>query len=79
VTHAQVAAKNADPAAAVTASTTGRGRGRGRGTGATRKPRITKADREKMESEKVQRERQAASLPQAAPPAAVFLTPASMV
>ncbi|CAK4034514.1 flocculation FLO11-like [Lecanosticta acicola] len=48
-THASVAEKNA--------TTTGRGRGRGRGTGAPRKPRITKADRERMEAEKAERER----------------------
>ncbi|KAF2723474.1 hypothetical protein K431DRAFT_337429 [Polychaeton citri CBS 116435] len=39
---------------------TGRGRGRGRGTGTTRKPRITKADRERMEAEKAERAAQAA-------------------
>ncbi|KAF2170560.1 hypothetical protein M409DRAFT_19379 [Zasmidium cellare ATCC 36951] len=53
-THAQLAEKNKDPNAP-----TGRGRGRGRGTGAPRKPRITKADRERMEAEKAERERAA--------------------
>lgn len=37
-----------------------RARGRGRGTGAPRKPRVTKADRERMEAEKAERERTAA-------------------
>lgn len=53
-THAQVAEKNKDPNAP-----TGRGRGRGRGTGLPRKPRVTKADRERMEAEKAERERAA--------------------
>lgn len=51
-THASLAEKK-DPAAP---AATGRGRGRGRGTGVPRKPRITKAEREKMEIEKKQRE-----------------------
>ena len=56
-THASLAEKK-DPGV-VHAATTTRGRGRGRGTGTTRKPRITKADRERMEIEK--REREAAA------------------
>ncbi|KAF2773869.1 HPC2-domain-containing protein [Teratosphaeria nubilosa] len=52
--HASLAEKNRDPNAAPT-----RARGRGRGTGAPRKPRITKADRERMEAEKMDRERTA--------------------
>jgi len=48
VTHASLAEKK---------ETTGRGRGRGRGSGVARKPRITKADRERMEAEKLERER----------------------
>lgn len=54
-THASLAAdKTRDPNAPPT-----RARGRGRGTGAPRKPRITKADRERMEAEKMERERAA--------------------
>ncbi|KAK5716469.1 HIR complex subunit [Elasticomyces elasticus] len=49
-THASVAAEKAKDSAT-------RGRARGRGTGAPRKPRITKADRERMETEKIERER----------------------
>ncbi|KAK4890777.1 HIR complex subunit [Elasticomyces elasticus] len=49
-THASVAADKAKDSAT-------RGRARGRGTGAPRKPRITKADRERMETEKIERER----------------------
>ncbi|KAK5685842.1 HIR complex subunit [Elasticomyces elasticus] len=49
-THAGVAAEKAKDSAT-------RGRARGRGTGAPRKPRITKADRERMETEKIERER----------------------
>ena len=61
-THASLADKTRD-------ATTTRGRTRGtRGTGAPRKPRITKADRERMENEKLQRERDAAGL--AGPPTA---------
>jgi hypothetical protein len=77
VTHAQLAAKT-DPAAVVVAPVAGKGRGRGRATGAPRKPRITKADKEKMETEKLQRERQAAVIPPAAPVTGALLTPASM-
>ncbi|KAL1301735.1 hypothetical protein AAFC00_005938 [Neodothiora populina] len=68
VTHAQLAAKNESSGAAATsasggaAGSSGRGRGRGRGTGAPRKPRITKADRERMDNEKMERERQAATM-----------------
>lgn len=54
-THASVAEKNKDP----NAPATGRGRGRGRGSGVPRKPRVTKADRERMEAEKNERERMA--------------------
>lgn len=58
-THASLAESKArDPNVPAT-TTTGRGRGRGsRGgaTAATRKPRITKADREAMEKEKMQRQ-----------------------
>ncbi|KAK4960565.1 HIR complex subunit [Elasticomyces elasticus] len=49
-THASVAAEKAKDSAT-------RGRARGRGTGAPRKPRITKADRERMETEKIERGR----------------------
>ena len=52
-THASLAEKTRDPSAPA------RARGRGRGTGAPRKPRITKADRERMEMEKAIRERAA--------------------
>ncbi|KAH9826605.1 histone promoter control protein 2-like [Teratosphaeria destructans] len=52
--HASLAEKNRDPTAAPA-----RAKGRGRGTGAPRKPRITKADRERMEAEKMDRERTA--------------------
>jgi hypothetical protein len=48
-THSSLAEKK-DPNAPST-----RGRGRGRGSGAPRKPRITKADRERMEAEKAER------------------------
>nr|POF02236.1 histone promoter control protein 2 [Quercus suber] len=61
-THASVAAaKKATAAGSANATTTNsddppaRARGRGRGSGAPRKPRITKADRERMESEKLDR------------------------
>ncbi|KAK4556364.1 HIR complex subunit [Recurvomyces mirabilis] len=50
-THASLAEKSKE------ASAPTRARGRGRGTGAPRKPRITKADRERMETEKTERER----------------------
>ncbi|KAK4990855.1 HIR complex subunit [Elasticomyces elasticus] len=55
VTHASLAA-TADGTSALTTSTRGKGTGRGRG-GAARKPRITKADKERMEAEKVDRQR----------------------
>lgn len=77
-THAQLAEKNKDP----NAPTTGRGRGRGRGTGATRKPRITKADRERMEAEKAERERLAtagSSAPVSNPTPAMGATPQLVV
>lgn len=51
-THASLADKSRD----TTSSTRGKTRGT-RGTGAPRKPRITKADRERMENEKIERER----------------------
>ncbi|EME40029.1 hypothetical protein DOTSEDRAFT_74784 [Dothistroma septosporum NZE10] len=57
-THASLAAEKKDPNAPTT-----RGRGRARGTGAPRKPRITKADRERMEAEKMDRERMAGGPP----------------
>ncbi|RMZ14035.1 hypothetical protein D0860_02290 [Hortaea werneckii] len=59
-THASLAAekKDRDPNAPSPAP---RARGRGRGTGAPRKPRVTKADRERMEVEKAERERAAAN------------------
>lgn len=62
-THASLAEKK-EPAANTTSTTATRGRGstRARGTGAPRKPRITKAEKERMESEKAERERAAASL-----------------
>jgi hypothetical protein len=56
-THASLAEKSRDP----TTSTRTRARGT-RGTGAPRKPRITKADRERMEAEKIDRERAAAGM-----------------
>ncbi|TKA62301.1 hypothetical protein B0A55_11880 [Friedmanniomyces simplex] len=72
-THAALAEKNRDvnalppatgtatatatTATTTTGTTTGRGRARGRGSGAPRKPRITKADRERLEMEKAERER----------------------
>lgn len=56
-THASLAEKSRDP----TTSTRSRARGT-RGTGAPRKPRITKADRERMEAEKNDRERAAAGM-----------------
>lgn len=56
-THASLAEKNRDPNAPARG-----GRGRGRGTGVPRKPRITKADRERMEAEKIERERAAANI-----------------
>ncbi|KAI7535122.1 hypothetical protein KC317_g18760 [Hortaea werneckii] len=59
-THASLAAekKDRDPNAPSPAP---RARGRGRGTGAPRKPRVTKADRERMGVEKAERERAAAN------------------
>lgn len=57
-THASLGAEKKDPNAPTT-----RGRGRGRGTGAPRKPRITKADRERMEAEKMDRERMGSGAP----------------
>lgn len=80
-THASLAEKKEPVAASANATastTTGRGRGRGRGSGAPRKPRITKADRERMEAEKSDRERAAAHIgntPPAASPASVAVTP----
>ena len=56
-THASLAEKSRDP----TSSTRSRARGT-RGTSAPRKPRITKADRERMEAEKVDRERAGAGM-----------------
>ena len=58
-THASVAAKESKDPSAAPATTRG-GRARGRGTGAPRKPRITKAEKERQEAEKVERERVAA-------------------
>ena len=77
-THASVADKTRDP----TTSTRSRARGT-RGTGAPRKPRITKADRERMEAEKAERERAAGvtgasvthSLPTTTTPASLVQTP----
>lgn len=61
-THASLADKSRD-SATTTTTTSSRTRGtRGRGTGAPRKPRITKADRERLESEKADRERTAATM-----------------
>ena len=56
-THASLAEKKTTDSSA-----SNRSRGRGRGTGAPRKPRITKADRERMEAEKMDRERAAAHM-----------------
>ena len=56
-THASLAEKSRDP----TSSTRSRARGT-RGTSAPRKPRITKADRERRETEKMERERAAADM-----------------
>ena len=54
-THASLKEKSSDPNST---STSTRGRTRGsRGAAAPRKPRITKADRERMDAEKVDRER----------------------
>jgi hypothetical protein len=68
-THASLAEKTRDTptngassASAAQSTTSTRARGRGRGTGAPRKPRITKADRERMEAEKMDRERVAAHM-----------------
>ncbi|GAB7337407.1 hypothetical protein MBLNU457_g2749t1 [Dothideomycetes sp. NU457] len=61
VTHAALAAKTTDQSGTTGTETTG-GRARGRGTGTTRKPRIKKADRERMEFEKMQREQLASSM-----------------
>jgi hypothetical protein len=63
-THASLADKSRDS----TASTRSRARGT-RGTGAPRKPRITKADRERMEAEKADREKVAAGMGAAPAPA----------
>lgn len=69
-THASLAEKK-EPTTNTTTTTTTRGRGstRARGTGAPRKPRITKAEKERMESEKADRERAAANLHNAGPTA----------
>ncbi|KAK6442983.1 HIR complex subunit [Oleoguttula sp. CCFEE 5521] len=73
-THAAFAKeKESKEGVASGATTTTRGRARAaRGTGATRKPRMTKADRERNELEKKDRERAAGlSGPSAAPPTAM--------
>ena len=66
-THASLAEKSRDS----TTSTRSRARGT-RGTGAPRKPRITKADRERLEAEKADREKVAAGM--AAAPATTTTT-----
>ena len=71
-THASLAEKSRDP----TTATKTRARGT-RGTGAPRKPRITKADRERMEAEKVDRERTAAGM-LAGPTTTSTTTPATL-
>lgn len=71
-THASLKEKTtSDPNS--TSSTRGRARST-RGTGATRKPRITKADRERMEAEKADRERAAQGM-SGPPGASVALAP----
>lgn len=59
-THASLAEKKAEG----TTTRGGKGSRGGRGTGVTRKPRVTKADRERMEAERTERERAAGVLAQ---------------
>jgi hypothetical protein len=54
-TGASHAAVAKDKESKDSSTTAGRGRGRGRATGVLRKPRMTKADRERMEAEKLER------------------------
>ena len=59
-THASLAEKKAEG----TTTRGGKGSRGGRGTGVTRKPRMTKADRERMEADKAERERAAGLMSQ---------------
>lgn len=62
VTHAALAAKSEVANTPEASAAANRGKGKARGTGAPRKPRITKADRERMDTEKTQREQQAVGI-----------------